>query len=309
MFGFGGPSFDPEKDIEDLSGKVILVTGGNTGLGKESVLQLAKHKPAQIFLASRTPSKGEAAVADIKKAVPEANVTHLSLDLASLDSVKAAAKSFLAQSQRLDILINNAGIMAVPPGTTADGYEIQFGTNHIGHAALTKLLLPTLLSTASKSPESAVRIINLSSEGHRFAPTATGINLTDLTLPTSNGWARYGQAKLANILFTKSLAKHHPTLQSVAVHPGIVKTDLYLPSGDENFLIRWGARVFGGLAFVDVPTGAKNQLWAATSSKVESGGYYTPVGNKSQGSGYTRDEELAEKLWDWTEKELTKHGI
>ena len=147
-----GKSFNPDLEIKDLSGKVILVTGGNTGLGKEAVLQLAKHNPSHIYLAARTPSKGEAAVAAIKEAVPSAQITYLPLDLASFSSVSSAVKAFTDQSKRLDVLMNNAGIMATPPQSTEQGYEIQvshsctarepnladnylkFGTNHMGHA-------------------------------------------------------------------------------------------------------------------------------------------------------------------------------
>lgn len=179
---FGGKSFNPEKDIPSLDGKVILITGGsscrhsatphsvltltgNTGLGKETVLQLAKHNPKEIFLAARTQSKAEAAIAEIKGAVPNANITYLPLDLASLPSVKKAADEFKSRSDQLDILINNAGIMATPYEKTKEGYEIQFGTNHVGHAMFTKLLLPTLLKTAEQ-PGADVRVVNVSSAGH-----------------------------------------------------------------------------------------------------------------------------------------------
>ena len=142
MFGFfEGKTFDPSSDISDLSGKVALVTGGNAGLGKETVLQLANHSPSQLYLAARTQSKAEAAIRDIKATVPNANITFLELDLASLKSVQRASETFLASSDRLDLLINNAGIMAQPEGLTTDGYELQFGTNHMGHALLTKRLL------------------------------------------------------------------------------------------------------------------------------------------------------------------------
>ncbi|KAL8870601.1 MAG: hypothetical protein Q9174_003395, partial [Haloplaca sp. 1 TL-2023] len=142
--------FDPDQDIPDLSGKVILVTGGNAGLGKEAVLQLAKHKSSRIFLAARTASKGESAIEEIKQVVPSANITLLKLDLCSFKSISAAAEEFKSQSKRLDVLMNNAGIMATPLAETEEGYESQFGTNHMGHALLTKLLLPTLLSTAKE---------------------------------------------------------------------------------------------------------------------------------------------------------------
>ena len=132
-----------------------MITGGNTGLGKETILQLAKHNPSRLYLAARTPSKAEAAIRDIKAVVPNANIAFLQLDLASLKSVKEASDTFPASSNRLDLLINNAGIMAQPAGLTCDGYELQFGTNHVGHALLTKILLPKLHQT-SQQPGSDV---------------------------------------------------------------------------------------------------------------------------------------------------------
>ncbi|KAH6984286.1 hypothetical protein BKA56DRAFT_614035 [Ilyonectria sp. MPI-CAGE-AT-0026] len=139
------PKFNPDKDIPNLSGKVILVTGGNNGLGKETVLQLSKHEPAHIFLAARSEAKALPAIEEMCKAVPDAApITFIPLDLASFDSIKQAAASFKAQSSQLHVLINNAGIMGTPAGTTKEGYEVQFGTNYVGHALLTKLLLPML---------------------------------------------------------------------------------------------------------------------------------------------------------------------
>ncbi|KAK5132226.1 hypothetical protein LTR08_009286 [Meristemomyces frigidus] len=307
-----GKSFNPEKDIPSLSGKVILVTGGNTGLGKETVLQLAKHSPKEIFLAARTASKAEAAIDEITKAVPGSNVTFLQLDLTSFASIKKAADDFTARSKRLDMLINNAGIMAVPYSLTQEGYEIQFGTNHLGHALLTKLLLPTLSRTAAE-PNADVRIINVSSEGHQMAP-ANGIIYDQALLEQSATWRRYGQSKLANILHARALQNHHPEITAVALHPGVIMTDLYASSSASNPAVR----AFGYLAkgatgmglLYDVPKGAKNQLWAATAPKeeVRQSCYWKPVGIKSAGSGYAQNAKLAEELWEWTEAEFKKQG-
>ncbi|KAF3360644.1 Histone H2A [Verticillium dahliae VDG1] len=184
-------SFNPDKDIPDLSGRVILVTGGNIGIGKETVLQLSKHKPARIYLAARTESKAQAAIDEIRKTVPNAApISFLSLDLTSFDSIKKAAAEFLSKEDRLDILINNAGIMATPNGTTKEGYEIQFGTNHVGHALLTNLLLPTLKRTAAAtSPPRDVRIVNISSLLENTAPPTNPYDFaklkTDLWAATS----------------------------------------------------------------------------------------------------------------------------
>ncbi|KAL8914866.1 MAG: hypothetical protein Q9172_006998 [Xanthocarpia lactea] len=308
MFG-GAKQFSPDKDIPDLSGKVIIVTGGNTGLGKESVIQLAKHNPSRLFLAARTPAKAEAAIEQVKNAVPSANVTYLKLDLCSFKSISAAAQEFKSQSSRLDILMNNAGIMATPLAETEDGYESQFGTNHMGHALFTKLLLPTLLDTA-KEEGSDVRIVNLSSEGHNLAPRPQGIIFDKRKLDKQGPWARYGQSKLANILFTKELASRYPSITSVAIHPGVIMTDLYVPNQQTNMLMKYGLKFVGPLFMADIRTGALNQLWGAVGkrSEVVSGGYYTPVGKASSGSKWAQKKDLAQELWAWTERELASKG-
>ncbi|MCJ1296395.1 hypothetical protein MMC34_007961 [Xylographa carneopallida] len=328
---FGGNVFAPDDDIPDLSDKVFLVTG-------------AKHKPALIYLAARTPAKADIAIEEIKLAVPGANISFLCLDLTSFASVAEAAHRFTSQSRRLDVLINNAGIMATPAGTTKDGYEIQFGTNHMGHALLTKLLLPTLLATV-KEPGADVRIVNLTSEGHNLAPSAgvifdkAELDAQDFLVPASSktgignhmvlemhsrhlSLARLQDdpgnnlltsnlpLELANILYTKELAVRYPTITSVAIHPGVIKTDLYEPNRSSNALLRYGMSLLGPLIFASLPDGAKNQLWAATTKKknLQNGAYYKPVASLSKGSANAQSEKLAKTLWNWTEEELKKKG-
>ena len=259
-------------------------------------------------MAARTPSKAESAIKDIQAAVPGASVSFLGLDLTSFASIAEAARAFTSQSQRLDVLINNAGIMATPAGTTKEDYEIQFGTNHMGHALLTKLLLPTLLATAER-PHSDVRIINLTSEGHNLAPSG-GLVLDKTKLDAQGTWARYGHSKLANILYTRELAAHYPTITSVAIHPGIIKTDLYEPNKGTNVLLRYGMSLLGPLIFASLQDGAKNQIWAATTKKedLQNGAYYKPIASLSTGSGNAQNKELAKTLWSWTQEELEKKG-
>ncbi|TVY56627.1 putative oxidoreductase, partial [Lachnellula suecica] len=230
LVSVGGVSFTPAKDIPELYKKVIFITGGNVGLGKESALQLARHEPERIYLSCRDAAKADAAILDIQMVVPHTPITFIQCDLTSLSSIQAAAKEFLSKESRLDILMLNAGIMAVPPGTTREGYEVQFGTNHVGHALLTKLLMPVMLETA-KLPEADVRVVALSSIGHTMAPTQ-GIVFEGLK--SENGgcgtsMARYGQSKLANILFVRELQRRYGDkgITAVAVHPGVVNTELY----------------------------------------------------------------------------------
>ncbi|GAB7356795.1 hypothetical protein MBLNU459_g7682t3 [Dothideomycetes sp. NU459] len=302
-------NFNPDSDIPDLSGKVILVTGGNSGLGRESCLRFAQHNPSHIYLGARTRSKAEAAIATIKETVPNAPITFLEMDLTDLASVKKAAETFLASSDRLDILMNNAGIMACPAALTKDGFEIQFGTNHVGHFLLTKLLLPVLQKTAAR-PGSDVRIVNLSSRGHKF--TKNGLTLdqacTDMSA-TSSTWARYGQSKLANIFFTQELAKKYPEIKSVSLHPEDVNTNLTQGMKQSYpWIPQWLVSTLSYYIAVTVEQGTLNQLWASVSNEAQSGHYYDPVGKVGSVSKEVEDKTQAPLLWEWTETELKKRG-
>ncbi|PYI05127.1 NAD(P)-binding protein [Aspergillus sclerotiicarbonarius CBS 121057] len=309
FFSKCGVKFDPASDTPPppptLDGKVILVTGGNVGLGKESIFQLARHNPAAIWLAARSRAKGEDARAEIQREVPNAPIHLLDLDLGSFRSVIQAARTMLESTDRLDILMLNAGIMAHPAGVTAEGYEVQFGTNHMGHALLTKLLLPLLLRT-SAAPDADVRVNCLSSMGHNWA-SPEGIRFDSLcsTAEGMNTWTRYGQSKLANILFARVLAQQYPQLTVVAVHPESVQTNLNTVV-TETALPRVSGVVskITSLWLKTVQDGAKNQLWASTSREVKTGEYYEPVGVLNKASARALNAELAMELWKWPEKEL-----
>ena len=239
--------------------------------------------------------------------MPNSRVTFLQLDLSSFAAVKKAADEFKSRSNRLDVLLNNAGIMSVPYSLTKDGYEVQFGTNHMGHALLTKLLMPTLLKTAEE-PGSDVRVINLSSDAHNMAP-GPGIIYDQAELEKWNTWRRYGQAKLANILHARELQRRYPSITATSLHPGVIVTDLY-NSVNENPVARLGTSVMNRV-LMDVHGGAKNQLWASTAPKevVRSSHYWKPVGSKSGGSfWHAQKPKLAEDLWEWTEKEFERQG-
>lgn len=214
-------------------------------------------------------------------------------------------------SLRLDILICNASIMAVPAGLTEDGYEIQFGTNHLGHALLIKLLLSALLQSAAQ-PGADVRIIILTSLGFRNHPKG-GIVFKALRTPQESifgSWIRYGQSKLANILYAAELARRYPNILSVSIHPGVVQTGLVGNLGFANKLLVYATN-FGRM--LKPAEGAYNQLWAATTSdrsKIVNGAFYEPVGvlSNNKVDATSRSEKLAAELWDWTEQALEAHS-
>ncbi|KAK7940805.1 short-chain dehydrogenase/reductase [Apiospora aurea] len=270
------PKFDPEKDLPDLKGKVICVTGANVGLGKACVKHYARHGPAKIWLAARNAEKAKAAIADIQKELgPDKGggtpIEFLELDLASLASVQKAAQRVRAESPRLDILMLNAGIMCNPPGLTADGYELQFGTNHMGH-------------TAALEGKPDVRVVVMSSEGHKFALPKAGIDLALLKSETMNVSTarRYGVSKLANALFARELARRFPQITAAAVHPGFVTTNLGHSMADSWMSPAVQAKMMAFLTYVppfQTPDrGVRNQLWASVSRDVVSGEYYNGVG-------------------------------
>ncbi|CAM1511930.1 Fc.00g094430.m01.CDS01 [Cosmosporella sp. VM-42] len=301
----GGFDFNPDKDISSLEGKVILITGGSDGLGKATALALSKHNPSQVWIAARNAQKAGTAIAEIKRQTQEVSVNFLELDLGSFDSIKNAARTFLASVTRLDLLFFNAGIMATAAGLTKDGYEVQFGTNHVGHALLMKFLTPLLINTAtSLSSLSNVRLIVLSSSAHKFSVSG-GINYGTLKNKAEkvSTFNRYGQSKLANAAYAHEISKRCPQFTTVSVHPGAVKTELNKPNRESLFLRVSQALV---LPFIGLTpqNGAKSQLWAATSTKVVSGEYYEPVGVLGKGSSLIKNVDFGARLWEWTAKEL-----
>ncbi|KAL8294527.1 hypothetical protein RB597_007837 [Gaeumannomyces tritici] len=301
-------AFNPDHDIPNLGGKVILVTGGNNGLGLETVRQLARHGPAHIFLASRSLAKAEEAIKDVHSSSPEAagtSISTLQLDLASFASIKAAARAFTAASDRLDILINNAGIMCTPEGLTQDGYEMQFGTNHMGHALLTQLLLPTLKQTAAAAPGSDVRVVFLSSALESGAPVGTyKTDELKTTMAATSTMDRYSVSKLANVHYASALAAGNPDLRVASVHPGVIRTGLQGPMINGSGPLLKGVMNLASNFLTTVEKGVRNSLWAATAAEVESGAYYRPVGVGGKGSKLSRDAKQRDVLWEWTQKEL-----
>ena len=288
------------------------IHAGNIGLGKETIIQLAQHKPARIYLGARNASKAQDAIASIQETLPSpADIRHVPLDLASFKSIRAAAAQFTAECDRLDILVLNAGTMANPPTKTDDGYEVQFGTNHMGHFLLTKLLLPTLQKTVTAGPgagaDNDVRVVVLSSVGHMTTPSFEVMTSTEALLGVDT-WTRYGASKAANILFAAELARRYPEILSVSVHPGAVASNLYEHVKASGVVSRLGVAAVS-LTLRSVQSGALNQLWAAGADRKQlvNGAYYVPVGNYSK-SRVDGDPELARKLWEWTDEQVSATG-
>ncbi|GAB4083909.1 SDR family NAD(P)-dependent oxidoreductase [Myceligenerans cantabricum] len=287
-----------EQDIPDQHGRVAIVTGANTGLGFETARMLAA-RGAAVVLAVRDVDKGKQAAGRIA-----GDVTVQALDLTSLDSIRSAAAGLRAAHPRIDLLINNAGVMYTPKQTTADGFELQFGTNHLGHFALTGLLLDRIL------PVPGSRIVTVSSTGHRIR---AAIHFDDLQWERSySRVAAYGQSKLANLMFTYELQRRltqHGTTLAVAAHPGGANTELARNTpAAVRVPVTWLAS-----RFAQTPAmGALPTLRAATDPAVTGGQYYGP-GNRGQVRGYPKlvassdeshDQATQRRLWTVSE-ELT----
>jgi NAD(P)-dependent dehydrogenase (short-subunit alcohol dehydrogenase family) len=295
-------------DVPDQTGRVAVITGANTGIGYQAAAVLAD-RGARIVLAVRNLDKGNAAAERIRAAKPRAELVVTELDLSSLDSVRRSAETLRTDYPRIDLLINNAGVMYTPRQTTSDGFELQFGTNHLGHFALTGLLLDNLLGVDGS------RVVTVSSLAHRIM---AAIHFDDLQLEHGyNRVAAYGQAKLANLLFTYELqrrlaASDKPTI-SVAAHPGMSNTELTrnLPS-----MLRPVERLVAPLMFQGPEMGALPTLRAATDPTTTGGQYYGPDGLAEQrghpkpvgSSSQSRDRALAQRLWAVSE-ELTGVGF
>ncbi|KAL2073155.1 hypothetical protein VTL71DRAFT_10479 [Oculimacula yallundae] len=301
--------FNPDIDIPDLSGKVILVTSGNAGLGKETCISLAKHNPKRLLIAARNAKSAESVIFELKALAPLVDCTFIECDLGSLASISKAAKEIVSRTDRLDLLFCNAGILGHPPGLTEDVYEIHFGVNHLGHALLIKQLLPVLLRTAIFQPD--VRVIVTSSDGYRFH-ASEGIVFKDLRTRQLNlsilssfggkdSWRRYSQSKLANIVYAVELARRYPTIRFVSVHPGVCDTPL-TPGWIKGSAMSRKLFAPGGLK--TAKEGSFSQLWAATASDVVNGQYYEPVGIVGYRTSKSKDDRLREELWEWTETQM-----
>lgn len=293
-------------DIPDLSGRTIIITGANSGLGFEAATALAG-RGAQVVLACRDQAKGRAADEQIRARHPRAATALMPLDLSSLADIRRFADAVLAAHPRIDVLMNNAGVMALPYRQTVDGFEMQFGTNHLGHFALTGLLLERLLATPG------ARIVTVSSGAHRMGR----IRFDDPHWQQGyRKWPAYGQSKLANLLFAFELQRRLTAAGangiSVAAHPGYAATNLQAAGPrmvGSSFLERimdLGNSLFAQSAAM----GALPQLYAAVAPEVRGGEYYGPSGvgelwghpRVVTSNARSRDPEAARRLWELSER-------
>ncbi len=292
------------EQIPDQAGRTAVVTGANSGLGLATALELAR-AGAEVVLACRNTERGEAALGSIRAEAPDASVALEALDLSDLASIRAFAERFAVERASLDLLVNNAGVMAPPQRQTADGFELQFGTNHLGHFALAGLLLGRL-----EGREDA-RVVTISSTAHKYGR----IRFDDLqSKHRYRRWRAYGQSKLANVLFALELERRlrasGSTVKSLAAHPGYAATNLQSaapPKFDRAVMV-----VTNRLFAQSAAMGALPSLYAATRPNLDGGLYIGPDGFE-QGRGHPkvvlpvragRDEATAKRLWSVSE-ELT----
>jgi NAD(P)-dependent dehydrogenase (short-subunit alcohol dehydrogenase family) len=294
-------------DLPDLTGKVAIVTGANSGLGFFTTLELAK-RGAHVVLACRSRDKTDAAIRDIRSGVPEASLEFMALDLSDLASVRAFAKAFLAKHARLDILCNNAGVMALPFVKTKDGFEMQIGTNHLGHFALTGLLFERLRATPGS------RVVNVASMAHRWTRR---LDPDDLNFERGRylKWDAYGKSKLANLVFTHELARRLPGGDPivVAAHPGYSATNLGFagPTMEKSAIGRWVMGLGNAVFAQSAADGALPQIYACAMPDVKPGDYYGPDGFRQMRGRQprkvgcrsdARDPVLGARLWEASER-------
>lgn len=297
------------ENMPNLSGKVIIVTGANSGIGFEASKEFAR-KGAQVILACRNMQKAEAALAELQGGVPNAQAEIMQLDLVSQKSIHAFANAFQAKYDQLDVLVNNAGIMEVPYGTTEDGFERQLGTNHLGHFALTGLLINMIRSTPN------ARVVNISSGAHRSG----SIDFDNLMYEGGTGYSpgqSYGRSKLANLMFTYELQRRFEAggvnAIAVAAHPGGSNTNLsnHLTDGfNGKIMMPLLRRIFQSAAMGALPT-----MRAAVDPNVKGGDYYGPGGFmemsgnpiKVNSSKESHDSADQKKLWQISEELTSVH--
>ncbi|OJA21277.1 hypothetical protein AZE42_10595 [Rhizopogon vesiculosus] len=313
------------SDIPDMSGKVVLVTGANAGIGKETARvrvpinalfvlrtninvsigsQVLLTKNAKVYIACRDKAKGEAAIRELKDSTGK-EAFFLQLNLANLKSVKAAGEEFVSKEPLLHVLFNNAGVMTPPVEMiTDDGYDLQFGTNVVGHFYFTKLVMPGLLAAATTSSDGTARVVNTSSNGHWMSGLDYNTFRDSSIRRKKNAWSLYGQSKThekGNIIFSAELARRYggQGIVSTALNPGGIKTELSRHSSSFS-------QVLVNMFFHDVSYGALTQLYAGTTAEGAklNGKYLIPWARMGNPRADTQDPQQGMELWNWLEEQV-----
>ena len=301
-----------QVSIPNLKGKIILITGGNAGIGAATVRALAAHNPTRIYICSRSRAKAEPFLKDLRGRHSSVDFQVLQLDLSSFDSIKACAAAFFRTGDHLDLLFLNAGVAVIAPALTSEGYEMQFGVNHMGHALLTQLLMPKLLQTSRGGADVRIVVISSDAANHFLPKSGLALGQMHAANPFSS-MTLYSHSKLANVLFAAKLAETYRGITTTAAHPGTVKSEIW-GKGDGAKLLSVMFAPVVWLTGVSTEEGARSQLWCGTAERkssaasggVESGSFYVPVGKKQNRPA--SDRAQMEELWRWTNEELARHG-
>ncbi|KAJ6591511.1 hypothetical protein DFH09DRAFT_1137201 [Mycena vulgaris] len=302
-------SFPPKtkftaEDVPDLSGKVCIVTGGNSGVGKETIRVLLNHN-AKVYMASRSQEKASTAIEELKKETGK-DALFLKLDLGDLKTIKTSAIDFLSKEPELHILFNNGGVMMPPlEDRTADGYDLQFGTNVLGPFFFTKLLLPALLAGAKTSPDGKARVVNTSSGMHLMNKLDFKAILDDKKRKKAGTQALYALSKFGLVAYSAELARRYGEqgLVITSLHPGVIKTDLHRHmTGALGSVIN----IMEKTVLHDVSYGALTQLYAGTSvdGAQLNGKYLIPWARVGKPHPDSQDPKLGTELWDWMEEQV-----
>ncbi|KAF7331018.1 NAD-P-binding protein [Mycena venus] len=294
------------EDVPDLAGQIMVVTGGYSGIGYETSKVLLA-RGAKVYIAGRSREKAEEAIALLRQSTGKTDVHFLELDLADLPAVKRAAESFLSLESQLHVLFNNAGVMQPPLDQfTVQGYDLQFGTNVLGHFYFTKLLLPMLLATAKISADGRARVVNTASLGSTFAKGLDYDTFRDSPKRHKLGSIKlYNQSKLGNVIFSIELARRYGDqgLVSTSLNPGNLKTELarHWSSPGQKLM-----KLLGHLIVYPAYMGALTQLYAGTTVEGAqlNGKYLVPWARIGIANPVSQDEEVGKTLWSWLEEQI-----
>ncbi|KDR76849.1 hypothetical protein GALMADRAFT_96456 [Galerina marginata CBS 339.88] len=294
------PKWNPDK-IPSLEGKVFIVTGGNSGIGLE-ITKILLSKGGKVYMASRSAEKAKGAISEVEKATGK-TPDFLKLDLADLESVKSAAEEFNSKETRLDVLYNSAGVMIPPMNElTKQGYDLQFGTNVLGHFYFTKLLLPTLTNTAALTPDGSARVITISSGAHHLHGIDYNILKDGEARSKSDPQALYAQSKYGDVVFARELARRYgdKKIVSISLNPGNINTNL------QRNVTGFQKKMIGFMLYPVLPYGVTTHLWAGTAPEAAefNGKFLIPWARLGAPRKDTQDPKIGEKLWNWLEEQV-----